>query len=173
MFTIVVTSILYFNVEHVFRKVPVDMLPTARLLLLMVGSSVAISFPLGVFGGFLEGLQRFYILNWSNIAATLLRTALIFVVLNKGYGLVTLAFITIVLPLIAAILRAVIALRLRPVPIGLRYVDKSTFRRIANYSSSSVSVFLGGGNATFASPSNYTVGSNPQSAFTLVATSSA
>jgi len=31
-------------------------------------------------------LQRFYILNWTNVVATLLRTALIVVVLNRDTG---------------------------------------------------------------------------------------
>ncbi|HUM05564.1 MAG TPA: oligosaccharide flippase family protein [Terriglobales bacterium] len=142
--SLIVTLVLCFNVEHVFRKVPLDMIPTARWLLLMVGASVAVSFPLGVFGGFLEGLQRFYILNWTNIVSTLLRAALIVVVLKRGYGLLMVAFITIILPLIAAILRAFIALHLRPVPIGLHYVKKGTFRRIANYSSSSFMIMVAG-----------------------------
>lgn len=142
--SMLVTFVLCFYVDHVFRKIPPDMMPTARWLLLMVGSSVALGFPLGIFGGFLEGLQRFYILNWTNVVATLLRTALIVVVLNRGYGLLMVAFITIILPLLASIFRGVIALRLRPVPLGLRYVDRSTFRRIANYSSSTFLIMVAG-----------------------------
>src|SRR5256885_2072664 len=64
---LLLTLVLSMNVDHIFRKVPAEMMPTARLLMLMVGTSVAINFPLGVFGGFLEGLQRFYILSWTNI----------------------------------------------------------------------------------------------------------
>jgi len=141
---LLLTLILAFNVDHIFRKVPADMLPTARLLLLMVGASVAVNFPLGVFGGFLEGLQRFYILSWTNIVSTVARTVLIFVLLGRGYGLVMLAFITIILPLIAAIVRAAIALHLRPVPIRLHYVEKGTFRRIANYSGSTFLIMVAG-----------------------------
>jgi O-antigen/teichoic acid export membrane protein len=139
-----VTLALCFNVDHVFRKIPLEMMPTARWLLLMVGSSIALGFPLGVFNGFLEGLQRFYILNWSNVIATLLRTALVVVVLNRGYGLLMVTFITIILPLIASIVRAVIALHLRPVPLGFKYVDRATFRRIVNYSSSTFLIMVAG-----------------------------
>jgi O-antigen/teichoic acid export membrane protein len=142
--TLLLTLVLSFNVDHIFRKVPAEMLPTTRLLLLMVGASVAVNFPLGVFGGFLEGLQRFYITSWTNIVATVARTVLIFVLLGRGYGLVMLAFITVILPLIAAIVRAAIALYLKPVPIGLRYVEKATFRRIANYSSSTFLIMVAG-----------------------------
>src|SRR6266404_4550569 len=102
--SMVVTLVLCFYVEHVFAKIPSEMIPTARWLLLMVGGSVALGFPLGVFNGFLEGLQRFYILNWSNV----------------------------------------IAMLLRPVPLGAKYVDRATFRRIANYSSSTFLIMVAG-----------------------------
>src|SRR6266705_3120457 len=46
-----VTIALCFNVDHVFRKIPLEMMPTARWLLLMVGSSIARGFRLGVFNG--------------------------------------------------------------------------------------------------------------------------
>lgn len=142
--SLLVTLLLCFNVEHVFAKIPAEMIPTARWLLFMVGASVALGFPLGVFGGFLEGLQRFYVLNWTNVIATLLRTWLIVVVLNRGYGLLMVAFITIVLPMIASIVRAGIALHLRPVPFGFQYIDRPTFRRIVNYSSSTFLIMVAG-----------------------------
>jgi O-antigen/teichoic acid export membrane protein len=142
--SVLVTLMLSFNVDPVFRKIPPEMLPTARWLLVMVGLSVGLGFPLGVFNGFLEGLQRFDILNWTNVVATLLRTALIVAVVNRGYGLLMVAFITIILPLLASILRAIIALHLRPVPIGLRYVDRGTFRQIVNYSSSTFLIMVAG-----------------------------
>ena len=142
--SMVLTLVLFLNVEHVFPKIPPDMIPTARWLLLMVGGSIALGFPLGIFGGFLEGLQRFYILNWTNVVATLLRTALIVVVLNRGYGLLMVAFVTIFLPMIASIVRAIIALHLRPVPLAIKYVDRATFRRIVNYSSSTFLIMVAG-----------------------------
>src|SRR5258708_11266113 len=142
--SMVVTLVLCLYVDHVFAKIPPEMIPTARWLLFMVGGSVALGFPLGIFGGFLEGLQRFYILNWTNVVATLLRTALIVVVLNRGYGLIMVAFITIILPLLASILRAIIALRIHPVPLSAKYVDRPTFRRIVNYSSSTFLIMVAG-----------------------------
>src|SRR5580704_19059368 len=51
-----VTALLSSSVEHFFR-IPPGMHSQTRLLLLMVGASVSLGFPLGVFGGMLEGLQ--------------------------------------------------------------------------------------------------------------------
>lgn len=107
---------------------------TARWLLLLVGSSVALGFPLGLFGGILEGLQKFYVLNWTNIASSLLRVVLILFYLNRGYGLLTVALITVGLPLLASFVRAAVALRLLPISFFWKYVDRSAFRDMANYS---------------------------------------
>lgn len=143
--SMLVTLALCFYADQIFlRKIPPEMLTTARWLLLMVGTSVALGFPLGIFGGFLEGLQRFYILNWTNVVSTLLRAGLIVVALNHGYGLLTVALITISLPVLASIVRGIIALRICPVPFGLRYVNRATFRRMANYSGVTFIIMVAG-----------------------------
>ncbi|MGD1216041.1 MAG: flippase [Terriglobales bacterium] len=126
------TALLSSSVEHLF-KIPPEMHSQARLLLLMVGASVSLGFPLGVFGGMLEGLQRFYILNWTSIGATLARAALIVYFLNRGYGLLTVALLTVGLPLFSSILRGIVVFRLCPVPLGLKHVDRASFRHMANY----------------------------------------
>jgi O-antigen/teichoic acid export membrane protein len=116
------------------HHIPPEFQSTARWLLIMVGAAVALGFPFGIFGGFLEGLQRFYILNWTNVVANLLRAGLIVVALRHGQGIISVALITVTLPLLASISRGFFALRFCPVPFGFKYVDRATFRQIANYS---------------------------------------
>jgi O-antigen/teichoic acid export membrane protein len=120
------------RINSLFR-IPPELHSTAGWLLLTVGTAVSLGFPLGLSGGILEGLQRFYILNWTNVAASLLRAILIVFALKHGHGLLTIALITVSLPLIAAVTRAVIALRLLSIPFGRRYVGREAFREIANY----------------------------------------
>ena len=120
-------------VGRLFR-IPPDFLTTARWLFLMVGAAVALGFPTGVFGGILEGSQRFYYVNLTNLVSTLLRAGLIVLALTHGYGLLTVAFITVSLPLLGSLVRAAIVLRILPIRFGWRYVDRSAFREIANYS---------------------------------------
>lgn len=141
MVSMVLTTLLSSSVEHVF-KIPPEMHSQARLLLLMVGASVSLGFPLGVFGGMLEGLQRFYILNWTSIGATLARAVLIVYFLNRGYGLLTVALITVALPILSSILRGIVVFRLCPVPIGLKHVDRASFRHMANYGSTTFLVMV-------------------------------
>lgn len=122
-----------FSVDSLF-KIPPEFHSTARWLFLIVGASVAAGFPLGVFGGALEGLQRFYLVNWMNIVSTLLRAGAIVFALRRGHGLIVLALITTALPLATSMIRAWIALRILGTPIGFRHVSMSTARLMANHS---------------------------------------
>jgi O-antigen/teichoic acid export membrane protein len=127
------------SVDFLFRM-PAAFVGTARLLFLIVGASVALGFPAGVFAGILEGLGRFYVVSVTNLLATLLRAALIVVALTHGYGLLAVAIITVSLPLVSSIVRAVIVFRVLPIHVGWKYVHRSSLREIASYSS--VSFFL-------------------------------
>jgi hypothetical protein len=69
---LVPTALGTFYVDRLFR-VPPAFLHDARFLFLVVVSSLALVFPLGVSGGSLEGLQRFYLLNWTNMVSLLAR----------------------------------------------------------------------------------------------------
>jgi O-antigen/teichoic acid export membrane protein len=131
--TMLITVVLCLFLNKIFH-VPLEFHSSAQLLLLMVGGAVALGFPLGVFGGILEGLQQFYILNWTGIASTALRAVLIVVFLRRGYGLLTAAAITVVLPLLAACVRGVIAVRALPISLKLGYVNRKTFGEMAGYS---------------------------------------
>jgi O-antigen/teichoic acid export membrane protein len=121
-------------VDRIFH-IPADFRSDAQILFFMVGIALALGFPLGVAGGILEGLQSFYILNWTNIVSTLVRAALIVVALERGLGLLTVAFITVVLPLVTGAVRAVVAQRMLPLPYGWRYVDRAAFKQVAQYGS--------------------------------------
>jgi O-antigen/teichoic acid export membrane protein len=123
-----------FYVDRFFHISP-SFLKDARILFLMVGYSLALGFPLGISGGILEGLQKFYLMNWTNIVATLVRAVLIIHVLRHGFGLLTVTLITVSLPLIASGVRAVIAHRLLAIPYGWKYVDRQSLRQVANYGS--------------------------------------
>jgi O-antigen/teichoic acid export membrane protein len=115
-------------------RIPPDFLPTARWLFLIVGLSVALGFPLGIFAGMLEGMQRFYLLNFTNITALILRAGLTILALRRGYGLLTVGLITVLLPLLSSVARAFLVFRILPIPIGWKFVDRSVFREMANYS---------------------------------------
>jgi len=139
--SMLVTLVMASQVDRLFH-VPPEFASTARWLLLMVGASVSIGFPAGIFGGFLEGLQSFYILNMTNVIANLLRGALIVFALNRGRGILTVALITVILPHLGSAARGFFTLRICPVPFGFKYVDRATFREIATYSGITFTIMI-------------------------------
>jgi O-antigen/teichoic acid export membrane protein len=139
----VVTLFAAYHVNSIFRISP-EFVVTARWLLLMVGASVSLGFPLGVFGGILEGLQRFYLLNFTSISATLLRALLIVLALRHGRGLLTVALITVGLPLLGALVNAGAVFRHLQLRFGFQYVRRSSFRRIASYSGTTFLIIVAG-----------------------------
>jgi O-antigen/teichoic acid export membrane protein len=130
-------------VDRLFH-IPAALRSDARILFLMVGTALALGLPLGVSGGILEGLQNFQVLNWTNIVSTLLRALLILLALRHGLGLLTVAFITVALPLLSSAACLVVAHRLLRIPYGLRYVDRATFKRVADYGSVTFLIIVAG-----------------------------
>src|SRR5579863_1401883 len=130
-------------VDRLFH-IPPSFLKDARILFLMVGYSLALGFPLGIAGGILEGLQKFYLLNWTNIVATLLRAVLIIYVLRHGLGLLSVALITMAVPLLASAVRAVIAQRLLAIPYGWKYVSRDSLKQVVNYGSVTFMIIVAG-----------------------------
>jgi O-antigen/teichoic acid export membrane protein len=143
MTAMLITLLATYYVDSIF-KVPGEFLVTARWLLLMVGTSVSLGFPIGVFSGILEGLQRFYLLNSISITSTLVRASLIVWALRHGGGLLMVALITVSLPLIAGVANFLTVLRLLPLQFGLQYVNKASFRNIASYSGTTFLIIIAG-----------------------------
>ncbi len=137
------TFIATYYVNSIFR-IPSGFLVTARWLLLMVGISVSLGFPLGVFSGILEGLQRFYLLNFTSISSTLLRALLIVLALRHGRGLLTVALITVSLPLLSALVNGGAVLRILRLRFGPQYVSRDSLRRIAGYSGTTFLIIVAG-----------------------------
>jgi O-antigen/teichoic acid export membrane protein len=129
------TGVCSLYVDSIFR-VPPDFLHTARLLVLVAGSAVALGFPLSVFAGILEGLQQFHFINLVQVVTTLLRAVIIVLALQHGLGLLSIVFITVALPLLTYLLCAWRVLGTMALQFGVRYVDRATFRQIFHYSSS-------------------------------------
>jgi O-antigen/teichoic acid export membrane protein len=130
---ILVTVTVSFYVGSVFR-VSGSAIPTARWLFLLVGSAVALGFPMGIFGGILEGLQRFYALNLNNVSTTLMRALLIVIALRHGQGLLTVAMITVFLPLLTGLVNVAVVLHHLPLRFGIKHLNRESLRRIASYS---------------------------------------
>ena len=82
-----------------FFNIPADSVGTARLTLIITGSTIALGFVFNVYAGVLMGLQRFYLVDRMGIVLTIPRTILIVTLLSAGYGVVALALITFLVSL--------------------------------------------------------------------------
>jgi O-antigen/teichoic acid export membrane protein len=122
---------LYFDaIFHISAKYQ----QTARILFLMVGSGVALGFPLSVFAGILEGIQQFSLLNLTQAVTTLLRALLIVLALNHGMGIISIAFVTVVFPLLSYVIYAWKVMLTVPLKFGIQFLDRTTFQRTFHYS---------------------------------------
>src|ERR1700675_3720129 len=138
---LLVTVIGSYHVASIFR-IDADFIPTARWLFLIVGSSVALGFPLGISGGPLDGLQRFYLLNFISICSTAVRAIGIVVALRHGHGLLTVALITVSMPLISGLINGIAVFRILPLRLGIQNLNRKSVRTIATYSSSTFIILV-------------------------------
>jgi O-antigen/teichoic acid export membrane protein len=84
---------LAFNLQHVFNITP-QQADTARWLLLVIGLNIACNFPFSVYGGIIDGFQRYDRNNFVAIASSLAVAAANAAVLLAGYGLIPLVIAT-------------------------------------------------------------------------------
>ena len=92
-------------------------------VLLILGISVSIGFPMRAFVGSLIGQMRYDLLSYIELVKLGLRTALVFYFLGKGYGLFALALITLCVDFVGHTLSVVCFYKEFPkIKIGKRFV---------------------------------------------------
>ncbi len=70
-----------------------DVLPTARIVVVVSGMTIAVSLAFNVYTGVLMGLQRYDIFNKIGIISSFIRLGLIVLFLSGGHGILALALI--------------------------------------------------------------------------------
>ena len=126
------TTAGYFYLDLLFR-IPAEMAAPARMLLLLSGAGIAITFPLTVFAGALEGLQKFSWLQLSQIGITLLRAVVIVVALTNGGGLLAIGAITVAMNVLSYVIFTCLAQYALPVRPNMQHVEWGALREMASY----------------------------------------
>ncbi len=127
------TLLLYDNIGAWFAIAP-DMVGTAGLLVLIVGSSFVLSMPLQVSSALLCGLQRYDILNLTELLILLLRTFLVIILLGRGYGLLTMGLVYGASEVIVKFAQFVYVRKLLPdVSITIRSIDFKLLKEMLAY----------------------------------------
>ncbi len=108
---------------------------TAQVLMAILGVRVALGFPMTVFGAVTNARQGFVLNNSVAIAAVLTNTALTYVVLERGHGLIALVAATTIVNVLGyggyawTARRVFPELRLRP-----RYFSRTQWREVTTFS---------------------------------------
>jgi O-antigen/teichoic acid export membrane protein len=85
--------VIAFNIGHILNITP-DQQSTARTLMLVIGVYVSLGFPFSIFGGIINGFQRFDLNNVVGIASSLIVAVVNVVMLMSGYTLEQLVIVT-------------------------------------------------------------------------------
>jgi O-antigen/teichoic acid export membrane protein len=111
-FGIVVVVAIFL--PDLISSIPKDLMDQARVLLLLLAFDMAVSIPMDTFGGALCALQRFDLLNFSQITVTLAQATAWVIVLSLHGGLVLLGVVTVAISLVGQVVRMLMVRRLLP-----------------------------------------------------------
>ena len=129
----IMTLLLYDNFGTWFTIAP-DMVGTAGVLVLIVGASFVLSMPLQVSSALLCGLQRYDILNLTELLMILLRTFVVVILLGQGFGLLTMGLVYGASEVLVRITQFVYAKKLLPdVSISIRSIDFKLLKEMLGY----------------------------------------
>ncbi|MEO5616416.1 MAG: oligosaccharide flippase family protein [Candidatus Eisenbacteria bacterium] len=133
LLAVAVTVVVAGNFEQWFTVEPGHR-HLVRDVVLIAGASVALGFPLSVFGAVLSGLQRYDLANGIGIGVAVLRAVAFVLVLRSGGGLLELAWASLAMTLLGHILTMVVVLRLLPLMrFGAGWVTGPSLRAIGSY----------------------------------------
>ncbi|MGH9342747.1 MAG: lipopolysaccharide biosynthesis protein [Terriglobia bacterium] len=130
---LVVTIVGTIYIDSIFH-VPPAFYKSARLLLLIVGSAIAVCFPLDLFSGALYTLQRFATCDMVSMFTASLRAALIVWVLTHGLGLLAVASITMGCNILTCLIDMVFLFKAIPLHLSWKLANKESFRMMVGYS---------------------------------------
>ncbi|HEQ98445.1 MAG TPA: polysaccharide biosynthesis protein [candidate division Zixibacteria bacterium] len=132
---VVLVAAAFAPFAHNLFNVQPDYISKLKILILLLGVNVAISFPLNVFDAVFRGLQRFDIANSIRIILSILRAGAIVLFLRAGGGLIALASITLVMAALECVIKAMVCKRVFPhQKISLRLANIKLLKELLGFS---------------------------------------
>ena len=132
--TVLLSVVAATGFGNLFQLPPQDV-PTGKVLVLIAGFNIALSLPLGVFGGLLAGLQRYDLVNRAGIIVLLIRSVAIVAAVSAGFRLVTLGWIHVASQILNGCLLIGMARREFPaLDLSPRRLERSSARTLYQYS---------------------------------------
>ncbi len=109
-----VAAVIAFNLQALFHLAP-GQAQLGRSILLIVGAGVVLGFPFSVFGGIINGFQRYHLNNLVGAAASAVAALVNVAVLWAGYGLIEVVAATTIVRGLALVAYRLNAYRVFPV----------------------------------------------------------
>ncbi|MCP4566466.1 MAG: hypothetical protein GY841_02665 [FCB group bacterium] len=144
---LVLAATIYIMIEApVLFDLPDNLIGQSRMVILLIGLSIAVGFPLSIFSEALAGgLYRFDLFNTVSLLMALLRSALTIILLEMGYGLIGLGVAALIGSLLGYLWRMRMLFRLLPdLSIHPRLISRSVLSQIGDYSFFSFLLVLSG-----------------------------
>ncbi len=125
---------LAFNLDHIFR-ISAQQAAVAKWILLIIGLNVACNFPFSVYGGVIDGFQRYDRNNVVAIGSAVCVAIANAVVLKAGYGLVPLVAATTTVRILTYFVYRANAFRVYPpLRISASNVRRNRLREVTGFS---------------------------------------
>jgi O-antigen/teichoic acid export membrane protein len=136
--------VLAVNLGHIFRLRP-DQIAIGRQVLLIVSLNVALGLPFSVYGGIVNGFQRYYFNNVVSIGTTVAVAVVNVVVLKLGYGIVELVACTTTVRVLSLIVyRQTAHIAFPLLSIRWRCFRRSRLREVTGFSVSLLAIDIAG-----------------------------
>lgn len=130
MIVLALTTGVALFLSDLFR-IPSELVDDAQFVLVIVGFNLALKFPIGVFEGFVTGLQRYEIANAISIGGSLLRAGITVILLLQGYKLLALATVGLLGDILMGGVMVSACIWLLPwLSIRKRYLSRKVFREV-------------------------------------------
>ncbi|MCP4706400.1 MAG: oligosaccharide flippase family protein [candidate division Zixibacteria bacterium] len=137
--TVIFTFVLSFYFTDLF-EVPASLFESVKMTVIFVGLSQACIFifmPISALGPF----HRYDIVNGFGIIRSILVAFLFYILLTNGYGIQSMALVTLTIGVITLSGKRIVQQKLIPqIKLNLKYIDRSQIRALMNYGS--ISFFI-------------------------------
>lgn len=131
---IIASLLLAIFASRIFR-IPPEMWRAAEWSIAISGFNLAFTLIAGVFAGVLVGLQRFELTGGIAIAQTLVGAAGTVWILDRGYGIVPLAIMQLIVAFALGIATIIVCRRVYPsLHLGIRFLDRQILPELWRYS---------------------------------------
>ena len=133
---IATAAVIAYIFPFVFKISP-ESISVARIVVLITGINLGQFFVFNVFTGVLMGMQRYDIFNKVSICFAIIRVVLIVYFLNRGYGIIALAGIQLVINFVINLINYVMSRRILHFRLSIRFSKRNhstIIKQLVNYS---------------------------------------